>query len=289
MQRRKFITALSLSALTPLAMNLQGLKNLADSLPATERMPVMFAGHGSPMNAIEKNEYSNTWANIGKQIQTPKAILCVSAHWQTNGTKITAMEMPPTIHDFGGFSQALFDVQYAAPGSPAMAQATIDLVKNTQIVSDYDWGLDHGCWSVLKPMFPDAKIPVLQLSLDFYMTPQQHYDLGKQLFELRNKGVLIIGSGNIVHNLGMIQWSETAYDWAIEFDTQIKKLIDSGDHAAIINYKNLGKAAQLSIPSNEHYLPLLYSLALQDSKDNLSYFNESVGMGSMSMRSVMLS
>ena len=288
MQRRNFITALSLTALTPAAMKLQSLKNIIDQLPQSQRMPVIFAGHGSPMNAIEKNEYSNTWAGIGVQLPKPTAILCVSAHWQTNGTRVTAMEMPPTIHDFGGFPQELFDVQYGAPGSPQFAQQTIDVVKQTQVVADYDWGLDHGCWSVLKPMFPDANIPVFQLSMDFYMTPQQHYDLGKELAALRNKGVLIIGSGNIVHNLGRIQWSDTAYDWAIEFDSTIKHLIDIGDHQSIINYQKLGTAAQLSIPSNEHYLPLLYTLALKDEADGIAYFNEKVSMGSMSMRGVIL-
>jgi 4,5-DOPA dioxygenase extradiol len=287
MDRRDFLSTLSLAAIGT-NMQLHQFHKLASELPDTEKMPVLFVGHGNPMNAIEKNEFSNKWAEIGKSLSTPKAILVVSAHWQTSGTKVTAMEMPETIHDFGGFPQELFDAQYKAPGSPEFAKQTQELVKKTTVTLNYDWGLDHGCWSVLMPMFPDAKIPVFQFSLDYTQQPAYHYALAQELKALRNRGVLVMGSGNIVHNLGMVQWGETAYDWAIEFDEKIKELILSGDHTSIINYTQLGKAAQLSVPTNEHYLPLLYTLALQDKTDTLSFFNEKATMGSISMRGVRL-
>ncbi|MFN0274624.1 MAG: 4,5-DOPA dioxygenase extradiol [Chitinophagales bacterium] len=249
-------------------------------------MPVLFVGHGNPMNAIEDNEFSRGWGLMGKQLPLPKAILCVSAHWETKGTKVTAMEKPETIHDFGGFPQALFDVQYNAPGSPEFATETQKLITHKNIELDYEWGLDHGCWSVLNKMFPEATIPVYQLSLDYTATPQQHYDLAKQLSALRKKGVLIIGSGNMVHNLRLFQMTDKAFDWALEFDATLKELIEKGDHQSIINYEKLGKAAQLSIPTNEHFVPLLYSLALQDKKDILSFFNDKTTAGSISMRSL---
>lgn len=254
-----------------------------------DKMPVLFVGHGNPMNAIEDNEYSRTWAAIGKKISAPKAILCVSAHWQTKGTYVTAMPKPRTIHDFGGFPDELFNTQYPAPGSPAFAMETIKTIKKTTVHEDDEWGLDHGCWSVLKPMFPKADIPVFQLSLDYTQGPQYHYDLAKELAALRTKGVLIIGSGNIVHNLGLFTMKDMAYDWAIEFDEKIKNLIEKKEHQPIINYSTLGKAALLSVPSNEHYLPLLYTLALQDKTDSLQFFNDKTTAGSISMRSVILS
>lgn len=286
MNRRKFIEHITKGALA--MYTLSSFKKELDQLKPSETMPVMFVGHGNPMNAIEKNEFSDAWAMVGKQLQKPRAILCVSAHWQTKGTKVTAMPNPETIHDFGGFPDELFNAQYPAPGSPEMARETSLLVKKTKVELDHEWGLDHGCWSVLKPMFPDADIPTFQLSLDYTQPPQYHYDLAKELKELRKKGVLILGSGNIVHNLGMVQWSGEAYDWAIEFDEKIKKMILEEDHQSIIDYHKLGKAAQLAIPTNEHYLPLLYSLALKEKNENVSFFNEKAMMGSISMRSVLI-
>ena len=262
------------------------MKSFSGEKPADEKMPVLFVGHGNPMNAIEKNEYHNTWTEMGKALPKPKSILVVSAHWLTKGTKVTAMEKPQTIHDFGGFPDELFAQQYPANGSPEFARETQALITKTKVQSDMDWGLDHGTWSVLLPMYPNADIPVFQLSIDYSQPPQYHYDLAKELAALRKKGVLIIGSGNIVHNLGMIDWGGKAYDWAIEFDEKIKKFIDSGDHSSIINYQNMGKVAQLAVPTNDHYLPLLYSLALQKKSDTLSYFNAKCEMGSVSMRSV---
>ena len=251
-------------------------------------MPVLFAGHGSPMNAIEDNEFTQGWKKMATQLPAPKAILCVSAHWQTRGTKVTAMEQPETIHDFGGFPQALFDVQYPAPGNPDLAGQTIELLKAVHAEPDHEWGLDHGTWSVLKPMYPDAKIPVLQLSLDYSLSPQQHFALAALLKSLREKGVLIVGSGNIVHNLGMVRWQERGFDWADEFDSKVKELIEKGDFNPLVNYSSLGKPAQLSIPTNEHYLPMLYTLGLKNKTDEVKFFNEKTTMGSVSMRSMII-
>ncbi len=249
-------------------------------------MPVLFVGHGNPMNAIEDNSFSKTWAEEGKKLPVPKAILCVSAHWLTRGTRVAAIEKPETIHDFSGFPQSLFDVQYPAPGAPEIARETQQLITKTKAEIDMEWGLDHGCWSVLNKMFPNADIPVFQLSIDYYQKPEFHYALAAELKSLRKKGVLIMGSGNIVHNLGMVQWADTAYDWAIEFDTKIKEFIMSGDHDSIIHYEKLGKAAQLAVPTNDHYLPLLYTLGLQEKNETTRFFNESNTMGSISMRSL---
>lgn len=255
---------------------------------AEARMPALFVGHGSPTNAIEDNEFSRAWAATAAAIPRPAAILCISAHWETVGTHITAMERPGTIHDFSGFSQELFDVKYPAPGNPALARLVQQTVSLADVRLDADWGLDHGTWSVLRRMYPAADIPVLQLSLDRTKAPAFHYQLGQELQGLRNKGVLIVGSGNIVHNLRMVSWQDTAYDWALEFDALMRQLILAGDHAAIMDYRMLGKPAQLAIPTNEHFLPLLYVLALQDKQDKVSFFAEKVTLGSMSMRSLLV-
>ncbi len=249
-------------------------------------MPALFVGHGSPMNAIEDNEFSSAWVKAGQSLPIPKAILCISAHWMTNGTRVTAMEKPKTIHDFSGFPQELFRIQYSAEGFPALARLTEQIIQTAPVEMDFNWGLDHGTWSVLSRMFPNADIPVIQLSLDGHKEPQQHYNLGKELRSLRNKGVLIVGSGNMVHNLMMLSWEDTAYDWALEFDEKLKQLILSGDHDSIIHYEKLGKAADLSVPTNEHYLPLLYILALKDQDDKISFFADKVTLGSISMRCV---
>jgi 4,5-DOPA dioxygenase extradiol len=262
------------------------IKSYTEEKFAEAIMPVLFVGHGSPMNAIEKNAYHNKWIELGKTLPKPKAILVVSAHWLTKGTKVTAMEKPKTIHDFGGFPQELFDAQYPANGSPEFAKRTEALVTKTKIELDFEWGLDHGTWSVLLPMYPKADIPVFQLSIDYSQPPQYHYDLAKELSALRKKGVLIIGSGNIVHNLGMVDWAGKVYDWAIEFDEKIKKFIDERNHSEIINYEKMGSIAKLAVPTNDHYLPLLYTLALQQKNETISYFNETCEMGSISMRSV---
>ena len=254
-------------------------------------MPVLFIGHGSPMNGIEDNEFSQRWAQMAKEIPTPAAVLVVSAHWFSQGTRITAMDFPETIHDFGGFPQALFDVQYPAPGNPVLAMETASLIHSAHVELDHDWGLDHGTWTVVKHMYPDAKIPVLQLSIDFTKGPQYHYNLAKELYGLRKKGVLIIGSGNMVHNLRMVSWEKIntpgyGYDWALKMNDRFKHLIAEGDYKPLINYESLGAEAKLAIPTPEHYLPLLYSLGLKGSNDNVSFFNDKAIAGSLTMTSV---
>jgi 4,5-DOPA dioxygenase extradiol len=269
-------------------MNLNQFMGITAALKSTDPMPVIFAGHGSPMNAIEKNEFTDTWQQIGQNLPKPVAILCISAHWETNGTFVTAMQQPSTIHDFGGFPQALFDVQYPAPGNPQMAAEVQKIISTTDVKPDNQWGLDHGCWSILKHMFPEADVPVLQLSLDYYRDADYHYRLAGELAKLRSKGVLILGSGNIVHNLRMINWHNPAggFDWALEADALVAKLIQDGDHQSLINYRKLGKAIDLAIPSPEHYLPLLYILALFNKHSGPVFFNNKTVMGSISMTSL---
>ncbi|MEL1244360.1 4,5-DOPA dioxygenase extradiol [Flavobacterium sp. DGU11] len=273
-------------------MSLHNFKNWTDDLSEEdEKHPVLFIGHGSPMNGIEDNEFSQTWAKMGKEIARPKAVLVISAHWLTRGTHITAMEAPKTIHDFGGFPQALFDVQYPAKGSPELAEDVSKLITSTNVGLDHDWGLDHGTWTVVRHMYPDADIPVLQLSIDYGMPPQYHYNLAKEIAALRKKGVLIIGSGNMVHNLRMVDWRKLnepdyGFDWAIEMNSIFKEKIGNGDHKALVDYQNLNKAATLAIPTPDHYYPLLYSLGLQDNKDSVSFFNDRMVGGSLNMTSV---
>jgi 4,5-DOPA dioxygenase extradiol len=262
------------------------IRNLAAAPDTGATMPALFIGHGSPMNAIEDNEFSHAWADLARSLPKPKAVLCVSAHWETVGTRVTAMEQPKTIHDFYGFPSALFQKRYPAPGSPDLARMAQGLVRKAPVELDLDWGLDHGAWSVLCRMFPDADVPVIQLSLDQRKVPDSHYELGRELRGLRKKGFLVLGSGNIVHNLREMAWEDTAYDWALGFDAQMKKLILSGDHKAIIGYSNLGRSARLAVPTPEHYLPLLYVLGTQDESDDVTFFAEKVTLGSMSMRSV---
>ena len=269
-------------------MNLQNLEKLTAPFTGTQAMPVLFFGHGSPMNAIDENEFVRGWRTIGQTLPKPNAILCVSAHWETKGTFVTAMEHPPTIHDFGGFPQALFDVQYPAPGSPLLARTTKDTVKKTIVELDEKWGLDHGAWSVIKRLYPNHDVPVIQLSLDYRQSPHYHYDLAKELASLRKKGVLIIGSGNMVHNLPKMDWGspDKGYDWAMEANANFKKMISGKEHRQLINYQDLGKAISLSVPTPEHYLPLLYILALQEKNEELSFFNDKTIMGSISMTSL---
>lgn len=271
-------------------MKLNELNRMTEPLGKTSKMPVLFLGHGSPMNAIEENEFVIGFRNIAKEIPRPNAILCISAHWETKGTFVTAMESPITIHDFGGFPKELFDIQYPAPGSPELAKETKSLITKTNVGLDDKWGLDHGAWSVIKHLYPNADIPVIQMSLDYNQTPQYHYELAQQIKSLRNKGVLVIGSGNIVHNLRMVEWKRLndtfGYDWAIEANEKMKKYILSGDHQQLINFRSQGKAFDLAIPTPEHYMPLLYSLALKDENDQLRLFNDKAVAGSLTMTSV---
>lgn len=290
MDRKTFLKSLAILPLTAAAMKLDVLNKLTEPMSNTAKMPVLFLGHGSPMNAIEENEFVTGFRNIAKGIPKPNAILCVSAHWETKGTFVTAMQNPPTIHDFGGFPKELFAVQYPAPGSPDLAKQTKSLITKTEVGLDEKWGLDHGAWSVIKHLYPNADIPVIQMSIDYSQTPQYHYELAQQIKSLREKGVLVIGSGNIVHNLGKVDWkrlNETfGFDWAIEANEKMKKFILSGDHKQLINFRSQGKAFDLAIPTPEHYLPLLYSLALKEEKDEVSLFNDKAVAGSLTMTSV---
>ena len=290
MNRRTFVKS-SAILLGTTTVNMSGLSSLgqwADKLPDAERAPLLFIGHGSPMNAIEDNAYHKSWQELGTKLPKPKAILSISAHWITNGTtKVTAMDKPETIHDFGGFPQKLFDAQYPAPGAADMAKVTAELVGNPKIGLDHEWGLDHGTWSVLLPMYPMADIPVYQLSLDYNRPGQYHYDLGAQLAKLREKGVMIIGSGNIVHNLRALNFDNKNYDWAVEFDSKIAGYIEKRDHQSVIDFQKMGAIAKQAHPSYDHFLPLLYTLGLQAKDEVPTFFNASIDMGSVSMRSVL--
>ncbi len=291
MKRNEFIKTLiggiSMASLYPFV-------KWADELKETDQpFPVLFIGHGSPMNGIEDNEFSRTWAAFAKQMTTPKAVLVISAHWLTRGTHITAMENPRTIHDFGGFPQALFEVQYPAKGNPALAKETANLIHATTVGLDHDWGLDHGTWTVVRHMYPQADIPVLQLSIDYHKPARYHYELAKEIVALRKKGVLIIGSGNMVHNLRMVAWdklnvSNYGFDWAIEMNEIFKQKIADGDHKALMEYEQLSKAARLAVPTPDHYYPLLYSLGLQTPKDEIRFFNDKLVGGSLNMTSVQI-
>lgn len=254
-------------------------------------MPVLFIGHGSPMNGIENNVFSLQWEKTAKELPIPKAVLVVSAHWLTNGTYITAMDQPKTIHDFGGFPKELFDVQYPAPGNSQLASETKELITSTNVGLNHDWGLDHGAWTVVRRMYPDATIPVLQLSIDYSKPASYHYSLAKELVALRKKGVLIIGSGNMVHNLRMVAWDKLdkpgfGYDWAIEMHELFKKKIADGDHQALINYETLSKSVKLAVPTPDHYYPLMYTLGLQNKNEQPVFFNDELVAGSLNMTSV---
>jgi 4,5-DOPA dioxygenase extradiol len=290
MKRNQFINTIAAGAIG--MSTLSAFRKFSDNLTEQEQlMPVLFVGHGSPMNGIEDTEFSRRWTQMAKEIPLPKAVLVVSAHWFTQGTKITAMDFPETIHDFGGFPQALFDVQYPAPGNPALAKETASLVRSAHVELDHDWGLDHGTWTIVRHMYPEARIPVLQLSIDYSKGPQYHYELSKELYALRKKGVLIVGSGNMVHNLGLVAWNRLndagyAFDWALKMNDTFKTLIQDGDHKALMNYPSLGKEALLAIPTPEHYLPLMYTLGLKGSQDPVTFFNDRVVGGSLTMTSV---
>lgn len=267
-------------------------------LTDTEKlMPVLFVGHGSPMNAIEDNPWSRKWREVGQALPRPRAILCISAHWETWGTSVTAMAQPRTIHDFGGFPRALFEAQYPAPGSPWLATATRAAIQQIDVGLDQDWGLDHGAWSVLRQMYPAADIPVVQLSMDYTQPAQFHYDLAKQLLPLRSQGVLILGSGNMVHNLRRVVFRSGrvsdfnepfGLDWALEASELFKQLIQEKRHQELVDYPRLGPAVQLAVPTPEHYLPLLYALALQQEGESISYFNDVALAGSLTMTSLVI-
>lgn len=272
-------------------MNLNDLQNISDHFSNTAKMPVLFLGHGSPMNAIEENQFVQGFRKAASEIPKPNAILCISAHWFTNGTKVTAMSMPRTIHDFGGFPQALFDVQYPAPGSPELARETAELLKPVFVEEDHSWGLDHGAWSVIRHMYPEADIPVIQMSIDYSKPPQYHFDLAQKLNKLREKGILIIGSGNIIHNLTLIDWRNintvgAGWDWAVEAREKTNNWLLDGNFKNLIEYHNQGISLQYAVPTPDHYLPLIYTLGLKTTSDELSLFNDELIGGSLSMTSV---
>jgi len=272
-------------------MNLNELNNFISTDERTTRMPVLFVGHGSPMNAIEENEFVKEWRNLGKTIPKPRAILCVSAHWETKGTFVTAVPKPKTIHDFGGFPDELYAVQYPAPGSPELANETKSAISKTEVGLDEKWGLDHGAWSVIKHIYPNADVPVIEMSLDSKQVPQYHYELAKELAILREKGVLIIGSGNMVHNLQRVAWDKAnlpdyGFAWALQANDTFKKLILADNHKELINYSKLGSEVQLAVPTPDHFLPLLYALALKEEDDQILIFNDKAVMGSLTMTSV---
>ncbi|MEO1618936.1 MAG: 4,5-DOPA dioxygenase extradiol [Planctomycetota bacterium] len=256
-------------------------------------MPALFIGHGSPMNALEDNRFVQGFRSVAKTIPKPRAILCISAHWYTRGTRVTAMSQPKTIHDFGGFPQALHEFQYPAPGSPELAKATASLVPKNPVALDQSWGLDHGAWTVLTHLYPNADIPVVQMSLDRTQTPEFHFELGKQLDVLRQRGILIVGSGNIVHNLRLVDFQNIerpnhGFDWAVEAQNFVNQQLADGDYKKLIDYSKQGRAISLAVPTPDHYLPLLYVLGLQHKPDQLQLFNNELVAGSISMTSVRL-
>ncbi len=254
-----------------------------------ETMPIIFVGHGNPMNALSKNAYTDGWAAMGTSIPRPRAVLAISAHWYIPGCAVTAHSAPRTIHDFGGFPKELYDVQYPAPGSPELARKVKDLLSPVSVELDESWGIDHGTWSVLTHIFPHADVPVVQLSIDKRQPPLFHYELGKRLSSLREEGVLVMGSGNLVHNLHAYAWGEKgvqAFDWAVRFENQIKEMLLKGDDTGVVAYENLGSDAMLSIPTPDHYLPLLYVLGLRRKNDRIEFPVQGVDGGSISMLAI---
>ena len=257
------------------------------------KMPVLFLGHGSPMNAIDDNEFVRGFKNVAAKLPAPNAILCVSAHWETRGTRVTAMTAPRTIHDFGGFPKALFDVQYPAPGSPWLAEETQKTVQLSPIELDHQWGLDHGSWSVVKHLYPNADVPIIQMSIDTALSPRQHFELAAELADLRSKGVLVVGSGNMVHNLGLVAWDKLnevdfAFEWARIASEKMKEAIVNGTYDTLFDYRNQGKEWNMAIPTPEHFIPLLYALALRGDKDEVSFFNDKAVAGALTMTSLFM-
>lgn len=254
-------------------------------------MPAIFFGHGNPMNAISHNSYTERWNTIGQHVPKPKAILCISAHWYVPGAAVTISTAPRTIHDFGGFPRQLFEVQYPAPGDPDLARRVRQLLAPLDVHLDDTWGLDHGTWSVLCHVYPKADVPIVQLSIDETKPPEFHYEIGKRIAPLRDEGVLIVGSGNLVHNLHTYAWGRHTvdpYDWAVEFETRARELLEAGDHDPLVDYENLGRDALLSIPTPDHYLPLLYVIGGRTSQDKVTFPVEGVDGGSISMLTVQI-
>lgn len=290
MKRAEFVKLVLSGTIGAVMMDLKSFGQMLPDEKAEQRMPVLFIGHGSPMNALEKNAFTASLQKTGASIPRPKAILVVSAHWLTRGTYVSLSPKPETIYDFGGFPDELFRVKYPAPGAPDVARAVKDTLKTHEVFFDHKMGLDHGAWTILKWLYPAADVPVFQMSIDYAKPPQYHYELARELMALRSRGVLILGSGNLVHNLGMLDWKNphSAYDWGKEFDELMKNKLDAGDHKSLIEYEKFGQAARLSVPTNDHYLPMLYSVGLQNKGEELKYIYEEMQMGSISMRSFLI-
>lgn len=275
-------------------MTLNDLHNRVSAFPSTDPMPILFIGHGTPMNAIEVNEFTNTWVDLSHSLPAPTAIVCISAHWETRGTFVTINEKPKTIHDFYGFPKELYQQEYPALGAPQLAEGIINEIKDPIIESSNEWGLDHGAWTILKYLYPNANIPTIQISINHNQNTRWHYELGKELSFLRSKGVLIIGSGNMVHNLRMINVQsedfneEHGYDWAFELNEIFKEKIIENDTDSLIAYTALHPDARLAIPTPEHYIPLLYTLGMRKKDENIKIFNDKIIAGSLSMTSVII-
>lgn len=288
MKRSNFIKQLSLGTLGMITLNTwaKEINKLADG---EQKIPALFIGHGSPMNAIERNDFTKTLQNLGQKLTRPKAILCISAHWITKGTFVDVSPNPKMIYDMYGFPKELYEIKYPVRGSPYFANEITKLVTTTTIRKNTDWGLDHGTWSVLKHLFPKADVPTFQLSINYNQSMQYHFDLARQLKALRKKGVLIVGSGNLTHNLSIVDLTDInakPADWAVDFDSKIKQHIDNRNYKGIINYQKIGNPAKLAVPEPSHYIPLIYTLALQDKEDEISYFYDKFHYGTLSMRCV---
>lgn len=272
-------------------MTLKDLYQQANSFASTDKLPLLFLGHGSPMNAIEDNEFSQQWQQLGNSLQKPRAIVCISAHWETKGTFVTTNSHPETIHDFYGFPKELFAQQYPAAGSPELAKKIIHQIQDKHIEGTDKWGLDHGTWSVMKHIYPKADIPVVQISIDHFKDTAWHFELGRALSFLRSKGVLVVGSGNMIHNLRMIQVPENgfnaeyAYDWAFELNDIMKQKINNNELQSLVDYRSLHKDATLAIPTPEHYIPMLYILGMKQEEERVQFFNDKVIAGSLNMTS----
>lgn len=272
-------------------MNINHLQNISDTFSRTEKMPILFLGHGSPMNAIEENQFVLGFREVSKKIPMPNAILCISAHWFTKGTYVTSGETQKTIHDFYGFPPELFAVEYPAKGNPELAKETTQLLAPNLVIETDSWGLDHGAWSVIKHLYPNANIPIIQMSIDYTQSAQYHFDLAKKLQKLREKGILIIGSGNVIHNLRLIDWKNintvgAGWDWAIEARAKTNEWILDGNYKNLINFEKQGTALQNAIPTPDHFLPLIYTLGLKEKTEEISLFNDELIGGSLSMTSV---
>lgn len=278
---------ISLGAASAIGMNLSDLKKITDELPASEKMPALFIGHGSPMNAIQENDFTRKLNSVGQNLVKPTAVLVVSAHWLSRGTSVAVTEKPETIYDFGGFPPELSQVVYPAKGAPETAKLVQETIKKTTVTADSTMGLDHGAWTVLKHIWPDASVPVFQMSIDYGQSPQWHYELAQELRVLRSKGIMVITSGNVVHNLGRVNFGDVnaaPEDWASEFDNFVKTKAEARDHASLIGYETQGKAARLSVPTNDHYLPLLYTLGLGEKDEKQDWLFEGFQHANISMR-----